>query len=288
MACLARCVGSLTAAGAGPCRCVAALRCLLTFCAPRPEGARRLPGGFSPWEMSPAHPLFFPARRADESASHLRRQSSTCRPRSRISTRHTPTRGPHPRPAAHLEVKNEVVDNEHATPVCKWHRYLGAIAAIITLGLVCLSVRSYVVYDTLDWRWSAGREWSIYSAYGELVFCDRMDPPYEEPGLHLRSERANYRYPLREQFNGTFLGFSLETESIPYRYGRPTTLHKVLLPLTGMSVSAAAVSVGIVFYARRKRARRPGPLICATCGYDLRGSSSRCPECGTLIRHGGQ
>ena len=37
----------------------------------------------------------------------------------------------------------------------------------------------------------------------------------------------------------------------------------------------------VVLLRRQRRDAHPGPPTCATCGYDLRASRDRCPECGT-------
>lgn len=50
----------------------------------------------------------------------------------------------------------------------------------------------------------------------------------------------------------------------------------------GVVVAAAAV-VATLFGGRRVRERRALAGLCADCGYDLRESDGRCPECGAAI-----
>ena len=53
----------------------------------------------------------------------------------------------------------------------------------------------------------------------------------------------------------------------------------------GMLVVVGLVSVGIVLVARwgvRQRRRHDG--LCPVCGYDLRATPGRCPECGAVAR----
>ena len=55
-----------------------------------------------------------------------------------------------------------------------------------------------------------------------------------------------------------------------------------ILPLTWIGWVSC---IGIL---RWNQARRRAKGLCTRCGYDLRASKERCPECGTAIRAGGR
>ncbi len=100
-----------------------------------------------------------------------------------------------------------------------------------------------------------------------------------EPGWHfVRWKRGNNEYS-RWQYLGNGwrrLGF----QHISGRLRDGSVAHQFSLPHYAIAMVAAFLPAMWVLRQFRSRRRRLGGL-CSVCGYDLRASPERCPECGT-------
>jgi hypothetical protein len=78
------------------------------------------------------------------------------------------------------------------------------------------------------------------------------------------------------------LGFYYQDTNFPSPIG--FRVHKVTVPIWFLSATFAAGGIPLALAlrrsARRRHRRRHGQ--CARCGYDLRASPERCPECGAM------
>jgi hypothetical protein len=84
-----------------------------------------------------------------------------------------------------------------------------------------------------------------------------------------------------------WLGFSI-TEIHPY--AGPVLVFGVADWFAGLCILATAVLPAWWLIRQRRRAvrgRRVASGQCAVCGYDLRATPERCPECGATTTHGG-
>src|SRR5579871_2327104 len=82
-----------------------------------------------------------------------------------------------------------------------------------------------------------------------------------------------------------FFGFLARYQHVTYNALHPIHLHFVSLGLPWWFVAALLFSRRLVRWEHRKRVRkrafrRKNRNLCASCGYDLRATPGRCPECG--------
>ena len=91
------------------------------------------------------------------------------------------------------------------------------------------------------------------------------------------------RYLLTDGIDWTVAGFSnLQTRWIPV-YSKNTRRILLILPLwlPSLPLLALVLSLGVIPLLRRRKRKKLG--LCVKCGYDLRASKERCPECGEGI-----
>ena len=162
-------------------------------------------------------------------------------------------------------------------------RWLFNIASFLSL-LICLAtavmwIRSCFVGD--NWVWyerecqncyntiRSGRGWIRYG-WADMSMMTGKNPP---PG-HFTLKPAEALYPLNAtaQFNHTLLG---------YRYSKYGATGLVLDIAYAIPFALMAVLPSIWLLSSRRQRSRSRLGLCRVCGYDLRASASRCPECGT-------
>jgi hypothetical protein len=163
---------------------------------------------------------------------------------------------------------------------------LAAISLLLCVGALMFWWRSYSGGDEMQY-WNAGHGFDVLSYNGDIsvgwgVAKSEQYPP--EPGFS-----ASFWPFKRESDYGElghaprFLGFGV------YRWHResPGSLQdtrEIDLPywfLAFVFGGFAALQFGAVFLEYRRR-RRQRTSLCTACGYDLRATPERCPECGTI------
>jgi hypothetical protein len=97
-------------------------------------------------------------------------------------------------------------------------------------------------------------------------------------GFYERRCAWDYSVPPESTWNR--LGF-WRTCADRHDWDYDASLRRVEVPLWLLAVMFAVLP-GIVFIPRVRRGRAVGPGTCRSCGYDLRATPGRCPECGTV------
>ena len=182
---------------------------------------------------------------------------------------------------------------------------LTALSLLLCAAVCALWVRSYVRDDylsfesrtaadssTTDLRTAFGR-FEFYRVYGGGGAAD-SDRNFEWGSRELsRSERQEAAEKRTDLY---LLGFGY-TRYMGYTPAPPTPpepgvfytligvapFREVWVPLW-FAAASSLVMPAAWFLARRRASRRTRAGLCNRCGYDLRATPGRCPECGTAVQ----
>jgi hypothetical protein len=115
------------------------------------------------------------------------------------------------------------------------------------------------------------RKYSVTAARGQAVF---------EESIYILNNS-----PPRIRFRESSWVFNTQTATAPIDvvvpFVHPTIFRGVRIPIWPAPVTTAVVLGFLVFRAARPRGRSSQGR-CQSCGYDLRATPDRCPECGAV------
>jgi hypothetical protein len=173
----------------------------------------------------------------------------------------------------------------------------------LPLAVSLLWIRSYKVSERIGWRTNepcehaAIERFTGITIYRGSIWLERFDdlltsPTHVELAERRTTEQAKFKrlegpVPLSAVNPGaavSFAGFGLcrETVSLPWMSGKHFELG---IPFWAFLVAASLPVVVLNLRTRSqiKRRYRMRLGLCVRCGYDLRATAGRCPECGTAV-----
>jgi hypothetical protein len=158
---------------------------------------------------------------------------------------------------------------------------LTGLSLLLCVAVCMLWIRSHLRYDYVKY---VGREWvyTVASDRGLLIFSrssawnDINRPGGPGNGWYAES-LGGARRPIdfynAKRYPKPWYKFGLHPPRLEPRY------RDAAVPNWGLSLLTAILPAHRVLDVRR-RARRHRAGLCPVCGYDLRATPGRCPECG--------
>jgi hypothetical protein len=168
--------------------------------------------------------------------------------------------------------------------------FVSILSLLIFIACAALWVRSYQVEDALSYYNEAtGTNRGAGTLPGALGLA-RIDLFNDESGRRRTISnpegwRSGQMPPGSSNWNLKNTATSVRFLGLSYQMGEivPGVVGRCLvLPFWFLCLTSFPLPVLWLRDMRRRRRIRRGPHLCLNCGYDLRASPERCPECGTV------
>jgi hypothetical protein len=168
---------------------------------------------------------------------------------------------------------------------------LALVSFFFCVVLAALWIRSYFARDELT-SFQGPVQQQLFSDFGRLGYSFYSFDP--EPRTdqrwrwrRTRPDKTAAAAGMHEDHQVLGVAWDVRSEGRVYAFGAPPSYlvarewwapHLLVIALTGI------LPVLWAFRRQRRNRARPQPLrdgLCANCGYDMRETPDRCPECGT-------
>lgn len=172
---------------------------------------------------------------------------------------------------------------------------LSALSLLLCFASIVLWIRSNLIYDALACEPYAGSGTQLMCLQGKLVFYhfkgydNRLPEPGNDFGFSRTSPSSSAGIAWALEFDFAYgwhfwnrLGFNAATRPIPTTR---TLITIISVPLWGLAgIFALLPAIRSLYIRRLRRVRLDRRLAgqCIDCGYDLRVTPDRCPECGAI------
>jgi hypothetical protein len=162
-----------------------------------------------------------------------------------------------------------------------------AVSALLCVATCVLWVQSYRAGWLVNWS-RPRTEFQAGAAKGQMWAYGASEPPGVFRGtLGFGTERfapptdpRKWGYGPREiPYHFDVAGFA--AGSGPYATVPGRSADVVIVPCWAVTLAMLLPPMLMLLRVRRKR-KRLGENLCPACGYDLRATPDRCPECGTV------
>jgi hypothetical protein len=159
---------------------------------------------------------------------------------------------------------------------------------LLCAAIVVLWVRSYWHMDSVMWFHGTGA-YGTESSRGVLTIVRSVGGPMAIP--FSADNRWTFHFSHDYQvfdYDGSLLihlGFGYQRlRSMLERYDTvPLATIDLLAVPHLLPIFVFSLLPGCALIRRTRRTQRPQGKVCRFCGYDLRASKDRCPECGTPV-----